>query len=165
VGAWSRFLNLLLRSGFFMVSEFRTTRCVEFPDTDMAGIVHFSQFFVFMEAAEHAFLRSVGTSVFTEWNGDRIGWPRVSASCEYLSPARFEDELDIHLKVVRKGEKSMTYAFTFWLGDRLVARGQLRSVCCVCNVGEKMRSIPIPEFIANQITAAPAEEGDDGAES
>ena len=148
-----------------MVSEFRITRRVEFPDTDMAGIVHFSRFFVFMEATEHAFLRSLGTSVHTEWEGDQIGWPRVGASCEYVSPARFEDELDIHLKVVRKGEKSMTYAFTFMLNDRLVARGQLRSVCCVCNAGEKIRSIPIPDFIANQISEAPAEEGDDGAES
>lgn len=148
-----------------MVSEFRTTRRVEFPDTDMAGIVHFSRFFVFMEAAEHAFFRSLGTSVSTEWEGNKIGWPRVGASCEYLSPARFEDELDIHLKVVRKGEKSMTYAFTFSDQERLVARGQLRSVCCVCNAGEKIRSIPIPDFIANQIAEAPAEEGDDGAES
>jgi acyl-CoA thioester hydrolase len=38
-----------------MASEFHATRRIEFPDTDMAGIVHFSRFFVFMEAAEHEF--------------------------------------------------------------------------------------------------------------
>jgi acyl-CoA thioester hydrolase len=148
-----------------MASEFQTTRRIEFPDTDMAGIVHFSRFFVFMEAAEHEFLRSLGTSVSTQWEGNTIGWPRVGASCEYMSPARFEDVLEVHLSVVRKGEKSMTYDFTFSNSGTLVARGQLRSVCCICNPGEKIRSIPIPDFIASQIEEAPKEEGDDGAES
>ena len=148
----------------FMPSEFHTTRRIEFPDTDMAGIVHFSRFFVFMEAAEHEFLRSLGSSVSTEWEGNRIGWPRVGASCEYMRSARFEDVLDIHMTVVRKGRKSVTYGFAFSKNGALVARGQLRSVCCVCNPGEEIRSIPIPGFIANQIEEAPAEGDHNGAE-
>ena len=34
-----------------MIDEFRTTRMVEFSETDMAGIVHFANFFRYMEAA------------------------------------------------------------------------------------------------------------------
>ena len=134
-----------------MHSEFHTTRRVAFSDTDMAGIVHFSRFFVFMEAAEHAFLRSLGTSVSTEWDGNKIGWPRLEATCTYLSPAVFEDVLDIHLKVIRKGTKSLTYRFDFFRGETAIARGELSAVCCICNPGEKLRSIPIPDFIADQI--------------
>lgn len=134
-----------------MHSEFHTTRRVEFSDTDMAGIVHFSRFFVFMEAAEHAFLRSLGTSVSTEWDGNKIGWPRLEATCTYLSPAVFEDVLDIHLKVIRKGTKSVTYRFDFFRGETAIARGELSTVCCICNPDEKIRSIPIPDFIADQI--------------
>ena len=134
-----------------MHSEFHTTRRVEFSDTDMAGIVHFSRFFVFMEAAEHAFLRSLGTSVSTEWDGNKIGWPRLEATCTYLSPAVFEDVLDIHLRVIRKGTKSLTYRFDFFRGEMAIARGELSTVCCICNPGEKIRSIPIPDFIADQI--------------
>ena len=134
-----------------MHSEFHTTRRVEFSDTDMAGIVHFSRFFVFMEAAEHAFLRALGTSVSTEWDGNKIGWPRLEATCTYLSPAVFEDVLDIHLKVIRKGTKSLTYRFDFSRGETAIARGELSTVCCICNPGEKIRSIPIPDFIADQI--------------
>ena len=140
-----------------MHSEFHTTRRVAFSDTDMAGIVHFSRFFVFMEAAEHAFLRSLGTSVSTEWGGNKIGWPRLEATCTYLSPAVFEDVLDIHLKVIRKGTKSLTYRFDFFRGETAIARGELSTVCCICNPGEKIRSIPIPDFIADQI----ADESDD----
>ena len=143
-----------------MHSEFHTTRRVEFSDTDMAGIVHFSRFFVFMEAAEHAFLRALGTSVSTEWDGNKIGWPRLEATCTYLSPAVFEDVLDIHLRVIRKGTKSLTYRFDFFREETAIARGELSTVCCICNPGEKIRSIPIPDFIADQI----ADDADDADE-
>ena len=143
-----------------MPYEYHTKRRIEFSDTDMAGIVHFSRFFVFMEAAEHEFLRSLGTSVTTEWNGDIISWPRLAASCDYLNPAKFEDELDIHLTVRRKGTKSLTYRFVFTKGDVDIARGKLSVVCCICNPGEKVRAIPIPDYIADHIEEAPHSEID-----
>ena len=139
-----------------MPSEYRTQRQIEFSDTDMAGIAHFSRFFVFMETAEHEFLRSLGTSVATEWEGNRIGWPRLSTSCEYLNPVKFEDVLDIHLTVLRKGRKSMTYQFIFMKGDVEIACGQMKTACCICNPGEELRAIPIPDFIADQISEAPS---------
>src|SRR4051812_43106379 len=66
-----------------MPLPFHTFRLVEFADTDMAGIMHFSAFFRFMEAAEHALLRSLGLSVYSEINGEVVTFPRVAASCEY----------------------------------------------------------------------------------
>ncbi|MFQ5676359.1 MAG: acyl-CoA thioesterase, partial [bacterium] len=116
-----------------MASEFKTKRRIEFADTDLAGICHFARFFVFMETAEHEFLNSLGTSVSMDLDGNKIGWPRLSASCEYLNPLKFEDEFTIHLMVVRKGTKSMTYRFLFTKGDVLIARGQMSSACCICN--------------------------------
>src|SRR3954454_25408688 len=44
---------LAFRSGLSMPTPFKISRLVEFADTDMAGIMHFSAFFRFMEAAEH----------------------------------------------------------------------------------------------------------------
>jgi len=139
-----------------MPYEFRTKRQIEFSDTDMAGIAHFSRFFVFMESAEHEFLRSLGTSVATEWEGNKIGWPRLSASCEYLNPVKFEDTLDIHLTISRKGHKSMTYQFVFTRDNLEIAHGQMRTACCTCNPGEKIKAIPIPDFIADQIEESPS---------
>ena len=145
-----------------MPCEFNTTRSVEFSDTDMAGIVHFSRFFVFMEAAEHAFLRSLGTSVTGNLDGRRVGWPRVGASCDYENPVRFEDVLDIVMKVIRKGRSSITYGFEFKRDGVLIARGRLSTVFCLCPPGEPFRSLPIPDFIADQIQEA--EVGEDDAE-
>lgn len=132
-------------------SDYRTTRRVEFADTDMGNLVHFSRFFVFMETAEHEFLRTLGTTVHFQHEGRSIGWPRLEARCQYLSPARYGDELEIHLVVRRKGNSSMTYDFTFRIGERLVARGRISSVCCVLDSPDGLEAIPIPEEIARQI--------------
>lgn len=134
-------------------SEFRTRRKIEFSDTDLAGIVHFSRFFVFMETAEHEFLRSLGTSVHCEHEGMQIGWPRLSASCEYRRPVRFEDELEIVLRVKKKGRRSMTYQTHFFLDGECVANGELSSVCCEMTAAGP-RAIPIPPFLADQIADA-----------
>src|SRR5690348_13177894 len=96
-----------------MAYEFKLVRRVEFSETDMAGIVHYSNFFRYMEAAEHAFFRSLGFSVITRQVEPAVGWPRVHASCDYKQPLRFEDEFEIHLLVTVKKSKSLSYQFRF----------------------------------------------------
>ena len=53
---------------------FEVTRRVEFYETDAAGIVHFSNFFRYMETAEHAFLRSLGHQFHEQHGEAEIGW-------------------------------------------------------------------------------------------
>ena len=126
--------------------EFRTRRKIEFADTDLGGIVHFSRYMVFMETAEHEFLAALGTSVHTVVGDETIGWPRVRVGCEYASPARFGDTLDITVRVLRKGRTSMTYEVTFEVDGRQVARGESTSVRC--RLGPDMRAVPIPDSLA-----------------
>ena len=121
------------------------TRVIEFCETDMAGIAHFSNFYRWMEQAEHAFLRSLGLTVANEQaDGTTIGFPRVSANCRFLSPAKFEDELTVELQIQRLGVKSVTYDFFFSVGERAVASGRLKTVCCQFRPGESLESIEIP---------------------
>lgn len=122
----------------------RTTRRIEFCDTDMAGIVHFSNFFRFMESAEVEFLRARGLSVKLDWEGRTIGFPRVSARCDYLQPARFEDVLDVMVRVDNIGRKSVTYGFEFLLHGAVIARGQVTSVCCLVLPDNQLEAIEIP---------------------
>jgi YbgC/YbaW family acyl-CoA thioester hydrolase len=124
---------------------------VEFADTDLGGLVHFSRFFVFMETAEHELLRSLGTEVHTTWEGQTIGWPRVSAHCRYLRPVRFGQELEIVVRVRHKGHTSMTYAIEFLCAGERVAEGELASVCCVLDDAQGPRPVPIPDLIADRI--------------
>lgn len=126
------------------MTSYRTTRRVEFRETDMAGIAHFSAFILYMESVEHEFLRSRGLSVVGHDEVGEIGWPRVAVRCDYRAPVRFEDVVDVELTVERLGEKSITYSFVFTLNRAPVASGQLTAVCCRRGVGDQIESIAIP---------------------
>lgn len=136
-----------------MADPFRTQRRVEFGDTDMAGIVHFSNFFRFMEAAEVAFLRERGLHVSWSDQGVRWGFPRVSATCDYFKPARFEDVLDIFVTVVQVGRKSVSYRHEFRLGPDLIAEGKITAVCVRVGANHQLESIDIPDEIRAKLEA------------
>ncbi len=138
--------------------EYHTRRRIEFVDTDMGGIVHFSRFYVFMEQTEHAFLRSVGANPgsYRDPEGRKVGWPRVAASCEFLSPARFGDEIDIHLTILRKGSSSLTYGFDIRREDTAVARGQITAAFCHLDAPGGVKAVRIPPEIANLLEEAPS---------
>lgn len=129
-------------------------RRVEFVETDMAGIVHFSNFFRFMEEAEQALLRSVGLSVFQRHDGIELSFPRLTAQCEYKSPARFEQMLDIEVSLAKIGTKSVTFDFLLRAEEREVARGRIVTVCCQMNENGGWESIPIPDAIRRRLESA-----------
>lgn len=135
----------------YPIREFHTSRRIEFADTDMGGIVHFSRFFVFMETAEHELLRALGAEVHMEIDGLNIGWPRVEASCRYFSPARLGDSLDIRVRVQKKGSKSMVYEILFSREGQEIARGSTASVCCVMDEPGGLQAISIPPQIADRL--------------
>ena len=111
----------------------------------MAGIAHFSNFFRMMEEVEHAFFRSAGLSVSMQHDGMHVGWPRVSTSCDFFGPVRFEQEIELKLRVTRLGEKSLSYEVEFLLDGRRMALGKTTSVCCELRPDGTMKSIPIPD--------------------
>ncbi|HJZ55442.1 MAG TPA: thioesterase family protein [Gemmataceae bacterium] len=131
-----------------MPTPFTTTRRVEFGDTDMAGIVHFANFFRFMESAETEFLRSLGLTVNWRESAGKFGFPRVSASCDYLNPARFEDLLTITVTVEKVGRRSVTYRhdFTNQRGEP-IASGHVTAVFCRTNSPDQLESLDIPPEI------------------
>ena len=135
-----------------MPSEFSIKRRVQFSETDMAGIMHFANYFRLMEEVEHAFFRSVGLSVSMQHDDIHVGWPRVSASCDFSGPVRFEDEVELRLRVVRLGEKSLNYEVDFLLSGKRVALGKMTSVCCALEP-QGMRSIPIPAELRRKLSA------------
>jgi YbgC/YbaW family acyl-CoA thioester hydrolase len=138
-----------------MASEFKTTRRVEFSETDMAGIVHFSNYFKYMESTEHAFVRSLGLSVAPQNTTPPIGWPRVSVSCDYKQPLKYEDEVETHLKVESLTEKAITYLFTIRKnGEKAVcAIGRMTVVCVTFREG-RMQATFIPREYADKIEVA-----------
>jgi YbgC/YbaW family acyl-CoA thioester hydrolase len=143
-----------------MAHEFRMTHRVEFAETDMAGIVHFANFFRYMENTEHEFFRSLGLSIHMQDEGRTVGWPRVHAECDYQQPLRFEDLVEVQLLVREKKSKSLRYEFVFRkltdAGAVEIARGRITAVCVSLDrEAGRMRAVQIPPQIADRIEAAP----------
>ncbi len=130
-----------------MATGFTTTRRVAFGDTDMAGIVHFANFFQYMEAAESDFLRSRGLTVMWFDGDSHYGFPRVSAACDFQKPAKFEDLLNIAVTIEKIGTKSISYRFDFTRGDDAIAVGRITSVFCRAGGPVHIESIEIPAAI------------------
>jgi YbgC/YbaW family acyl-CoA thioester hydrolase len=143
-----------------MAYEFKIIQRVEFCDTDMAGIVHYANFFRYMDATEHAFFRSLGFSIWTQQVEPPVGWPRVRAQCDFKQPLRFEDEVEVHLLVSEKKAKSLSYIFKFHKVGATpaveIARGHVTAVCVTAQQG-RMRAATIPKAVADKIEVAPLE--------
>jgi YbgC/YbaW family acyl-CoA thioester hydrolase len=135
-----------------MSEPFRTTRRVEFADTDMAGIAHFANFFRWMEAAEVDFLAARGLNVAQRSAGREIGFPRVSATCDFVKPVTFMDVVEIAVRVERVGAKSVTYSFEFSKGGAAVARGRVTSVCCLVTPDRGIEAIEIPPEVRAKLS-------------
>ena len=129
-----------------MTDHYVTTHRVEFFETDLAGIVHFANFYRYMEQAEHAFFRSLGLKIHgTTAEGVQFGWPRVSASCSFKSPAYYEDEIEIRMTVIRLSRRSLTIGYRFVRDDVELATGELKTAYCIFPAPAKLESAEMPD--------------------
>ena len=138
--------------------HFRHRRLVEFADTDLAGIMHFANFFKFVECAEHAFFRSLGHRVHITDGGDHLGWPRIEVSCKYHKPARFEQTLEVCLRIEEIRTSSLRYSF--WIfpaeeADRpLLATGSFSIIHVEIDTAARgIRKAPIPPELKQKLEA------------
>ena len=133
-----------------MPAEFTYERGVRFSETDMAGVMHFANYYRWMEDCEHAFWQSLGMSVVLGGSGPKISWPRVQCTCHYKRPVRFEDEVQLRLRLTRMGGKSITFAIDFFHDDQPVASGELSAVCCRMESG-RFEAIEIPSEVREKL--------------
>ncbi len=129
-------------------SAHRYRRRVEFADTDLAGMAHFSWIARYMEEAEHALWRAAGLSIVST---DReLGFPRVAVSLNFKAPLRFEDEFDVEVIVTAISARSISYAHTITRGDTVIATGTMTAVC-VRKVNGAMQATELPAAILDRL--------------
>lgn len=84
---------------------------VRWVDTDALRVVHYSNYFRYVEAAEEELYRSLGFT-FKELNEEfKIAIPRVEAFCKYKAPARFGDIVKVTLRLGERTGRPMRYDF------------------------------------------------------
>ena len=133
-------------------------KSIEFSETDLAGIVHFSNFAKYIELAEHEFFRKIGSSVVLPRDdfGNHYGWPRKSASFEFLSPLRFEDNIEIRMTMKSLRAATMTYCCEIYLvqekSDVLVARAEATIVYSrFYDQEDRIEALIIPDALRRKI--------------
>lgn len=132
-----------------MATEYRLKRRVQFSETDVAGIVHFSNFFRYFEDAEHALWREAGLSIHP--GASPIGWPRVAASCEFHRPLKFEQEFEISVRISEMTRRTISYAGEITSNGERIATGSWKIACVNKLADGTMKSADIPEDVANRL--------------
>ena len=115
---------------------------VRWVDTDIAGVMHYSNFLRYFEACEEEFYRSLGITLSTIRVEYGIMLPRVEAYCVYKAPCRFDDQIEVTLSVREISDKTITYDFQLQRNrdGRLAAEGYLK--CIAVNNDWKVVSLP-----------------------
>jgi YbgC/YbaW family acyl-CoA thioester hydrolase len=133
------------------VSEYTLRRRVNFYEVDQAGIVHFSNFYRYMEEAEYGLWRSAAVSL--EPDG-QYGFPRVAASFEFHAPLRFDEEFDVRLEIAAIGRTSLRYRCRVTRGETAIATGAMTLVCVALPA---MRPTPLPPDRLARIAVSPGQ--------
>ncbi|MGB0416873.1 MAG: acyl-CoA thioesterase [Coraliomargarita sp.] len=145
-----------------MAYEHTSTRHIEFSETDMAGLVHFSNFFKYMETAERDFFEAAGVDLIRTKPGELVGWPRARAECKFSAPLRFGDTIDVHLAVKAVKDRSIDYQFRIYRrnedGTRThAAKGHMTTILTELTASGDLQSVELTEEVRAKITEAPAE--------
>ena len=127
----------------FMSSTFKASFRVSWAETDAAQIVHFSNYFRFFERTEEELYRHLGFNFNDVIGKHNIFLPRVEAFCEFKKPARFNDLLEVKMRVEEIKEKSIRYGFNIFNKEStvLLANGYIVIVAVDRETG-KATAIP-----------------------
>jgi acyl-CoA thioester hydrolase len=122
-----------------------TTIRVRYAETDQMSLVYYANYFVWFEVARAELLRHHGWT-YREMEGAGVMLPVIDAQCEYLRPARYDDEIEIRTEglIVSPVRMSFTYQVRANGRDGLVASGRTLHAA----VDRNGRPCRLPERIA-----------------
>lgn len=134
---------------------------MQFAETDLAGMVHFSNFFRYMEEAEHGLWRAAGMSIDSPslaGSGaasphQHLKWPRVSAAFDFKRPLRFEDEFEVHVGIAAVTTRTIQYNHTILRGDLTIGVGTVTAACVQLGADHVLRAVEIPAEILERLRA------------
>lgn len=116
---------------------------VYWEDTDAGGVVYYANYLNFMERARSEWLRALGFE--QDALRDRLGVVFVVRRVEvdYLSPARFNDQVEVSVDLHELGRASLVVEQTLVRGPTRLVSARV-TLACVDAVGFKPVKIPAP---------------------
>lgn len=123
---------------------------VRWAEVDAQGIVFNAQYFFLFDAAMTEFMREGGDPARYAEDGARGEMFTVSAQAAFHAPARFDDWLDIGVRLAKLGTSSMTVAMGIWRDDTLLTTGEM--VYAYADP-QTRTTLPLPEAFRSRIGA------------
>jgi acyl-CoA thioester hydrolase len=126
---------------------------VGFSDTDAQGIVYYGRYLPYFDTARveyHRHLNLLGTESEHEFV------MRANA-IEYLAPARFDDLLEVFVRLARIGRTSAAYEFAAYRVDDDVLMVTAKQTLVLVDLDER-RAAPIPESFKQAIRSFEGED-------
>jgi acyl-CoA thioester hydrolase len=122
---------------------------VRYSETDKMGVVYHANYFTWFEIGRCELLRTIGRS-YREMEASGFGLPVIEAHCEYKSPARYDDELQLKTwgKLLSPARVEFTYEITRPTDGALNAIG--RTVHAALNTSG--RPCRLPDYIRELLT-------------
>ena len=123
-----------------------TTRIpVRFGDCDPAGLVYYPALFHYCHVAmEEFFAARCGRSYARVMAEERLGFPTVNASAEFLAPFVYGEEVEVEVFVSRVGKSSATFEYRLRRAGEAEVRASMTLVQVAMNLDER-RAVPVPE--------------------
>lgn len=95
---------------------------VRYKDTDQMGVVYYANYLVWFEVGRTELIRNLGMS-YRDFEKNEIYLPVLKVSCEYKSPARYDDEITIVTRVESLGEVRLVFSYEIRRDKELLAWG------------------------------------------
>ena len=92
---------------------------VYYRDVDQMGIVYYTRYLEYFEAARTELLRSIGLDVTTI---EQMGYflPVISCHCEYKKSANFDDELNVITRINEPPKSTMKIEYKVFNLDKIL---------------------------------------------
>ena len=82
---------------------------VYYEDTDAGGVVYHSNYINFFERARTEWLRQLGYELDELAQNEQLIFVVRALSCDYLRPAKFNDELFVSAEIIELGKTSIQF--------------------------------------------------------
>ncbi|MDD4906369.1 tol-pal system-associated acyl-CoA thioesterase [Methylobacter tundripaludum] len=121
---------------------------VYYEDTDAGGVVFYANYLKFFERARTEMLRAMGYEQDELIANEGIIFVVRSVQVDYLSPARFNEQLQVSAKVSLAKKASLTFEQVITRSDDVLCKGSVRIACLDA---QTMRPKAIPETLFRAI--------------
>jgi acyl-CoA thioester hydrolase len=123
---------------------------VAFSDTDAQGVVYYGRYMPYFDLARTEFHRHLGRVTL-----GNVDFAMRAVSVEYVAGARFDDLLEIFVRVERVGTTSITYDHAAYRVDgngdeTLMATAKATLVCIAL---DERRAVPVPQEFRDAVAA------------